>query len=172
MIQRHGVRVTLVAAIAAAIVAVAGCESITERPETVGMGATLAGGRVRPDSVDTEGTGSVTAVLSSVPEFTYSITFSDLSDIATQVHLHGPADTSEAAPILLDLAALGDPHNGTIALGETTGSGSGTIDLTADISATMSGDSLHALLRAGRVYVDVHTATHGAGELRGQLVRH
>lgn len=145
------------------------CESITVQPERLGMSASLTGGKVRPDSITTEGTGTLTGLLTSVPEFSYSVEFSGLTGMPTGVHIHGPADSGQVAAILLDLAALPAGHTGSVQLQATGGSASGTIDLDAAISATVSGDSLNALLRAGRVYLDVHTSSHGSGELRGQV---
>ena len=155
--------------LAVAAVLLTACESITVQPERLGMSASLTGGKVRPDSIATEGTGTLTGLLTSEPEFSYSVEFAGLSGTPTGVHIHGPADSGQVAGILLDLAALPVGHTGSAQLQATGGSASGTIDLDAAISATVSGDSLDALLRAGKVYVDVHTSSHGAGELRGQI---
>ncbi len=45
----------------------------------------------------------------------------------------------------------------------------GSIDLTKDVSPGISGDSLKALLNNGNAYVNVHTAAHVPGEIRGQV---
>ncbi|MEX2178477.1 MAG: CHRD domain-containing protein [Gemmatimonadaceae bacterium] len=153
----------------ASVLLLSACESITEQPETVAMGASLQGVTVKPDSVSTTAAGSFSGTLSSEETFTYTISFSGLTSAATGAHLHGPADTSGVAPILVDLANLPVGSTGTIALGAVVGTGEGLLDLALPVNTFLSGDSLHALLRAGRVYVDVHTANHGAGEIRGQL---
>jgi len=154
---------------ALALVLLVGCESITEQPQRVGMRASLAGGTVRPDTVATSASGSFDGILSSVPEFSYALEFAGLSSAPSAAHIHGPADTNQVAGILLDLSALPAGHTGSAQFDAASGLATGTIDLNAAITATVSGDSLHALLRAGRVYVDVHSAIHGAGELRGQI---
>jgi hypothetical protein len=38
------------------------------------------------------------------------------------------------------------------------------------ISQTVNGDSLKKLLLANKTYANIHTATNGAGEVRGQIV--
>ena len=50
---------------------------------------------------------------------------------------------------------------------------SGTIDIspTADITATVNGDSLRKLLNTGLLYVNVHSVNFGGGEIRGQIVK-
>ena len=45
----------------------------------------------------------------------------------------------------------------------------GYIDLTKDVSKGVSGDSLKTLLANGDAYVNVHTAAHPGGEIRGQV---
>jgi hypothetical protein len=47
----------------------------------------------------------------------------------------------------------------------------GTIDLTAAMTKGVSSDSLMVLLNNGNAYINVHTAAHGGGEIRGQVVR-
>jgi hypothetical protein len=39
------------------------------------------------------------------------------------------------------------------------------------VSKGVSGDSLKVLLNNGNAYVNVHTAAHGAGEIRGQVAK-
>ena len=154
-----------------AVLAMAACESITENPQLVEMGTSLSGGRVRPDSVTSDGTGLFRGTLSSEETFTYTMTFAGLSSAANGAHIHGPADTNEVAGIIVDLGALPDGSTGTITLGDVTGEAAGTVDLALPVTTVISGDSLHALLRAGKVYVDVHTTDHPNGELRGNLLR-
>jgi len=80
-------------------------------------------------------------------DFTWKLTFADLTGPATAAHLH-IADRGEAGPVIVPLCAPctnGQTGSGKIAKG--------------DISA----------LRAGRVYVNIHTAQNPAGETRGQV---
>ena len=80
-------------------------------------------------------------------DFTWKLTFADLTGPATAAHLHIAA-RGEAGPVIVPLC--GPCTNGQ------TGSGKIT---KGDISA----------LRAGRVYVNIHTAQNPAGEVRGQV---
>jgi hypothetical protein len=94
---------------------------------------------------------------------TYRVEVSNLSAPATLVHLVvGARDVVGAVIANLPVIA----PTGTIA--------SGAIDLRGSITfnnSTVSGDSLRSLLESGSAYVNVHTATFPAGEVRGQLAR-
>lgn len=147
------------------------CESITEVIAHEGYSATLTGAAVRPDSVVTNGSGTFEATLTSdTTVMTFDLTYEGLSAPATSAHIHGPAVDTVAADVLVDFDALPAGGSGTLLLG-TSGSASGSIDLARDVTASVSGDSLRKLLQAGLLYVDVHTATHSGGEIRGQLRR-
>jgi len=83
--------------------------------------------------------------------------FSNLTGPATAAHIHGPAPTNAPAPVIVDLASLNvlatNPADG--------GSIVGTVLLATNETAD---------LLAGLDYVNVHTATNPAGEIRGQLI--
>lgn len=99
--------------------------------------------------VDTEATGK-TAV-SFDPEtrtLTWELSYSGLSGEATAAHFHGPADPGENAPPVVPM--------------EETASGS-------DGSAELTEDQAEQLMD-GKWYVNVHTADHPNGEIRGQVV--
>ena len=152
--------------------ALVSCESLTEAPQRQPIGAELRGGAVQPDSVGTTGSGSFTGtlrMLNGVAAVDYTLSFSGLVGNATAVHLHGPASAENTGEILVDLSAPPAGSTGTVTLGGTSGSGNGTLDLTTAFTPTVSGDSLHVLLDAGMVYVDVHTSTRAGGEIRGQI---
>jgi hypothetical protein len=150
------------------------CERITESPQRQAVGAELAGTFVRPTAVTTTGQGRLTATieaLSGEAVVEYSLQFSALVGNATGAHLHGPASATETGAILVNLAAPPTGSTGTITLGAKFGSASGTLDLRTAITPSVSGDSLHRLLDAGLVYVDIHTDSAGAGEIRGQILK-
>jgi hypothetical protein len=162
MIRRNR-RSALALIVAAGVFA---CESSTD-VETE-YRATLSGSSVIP-AVQTSATGAVTAVIGPSNVLRYTIDFRDLGSTPVNAHIHGPATASDSAGILVDLATGGR----TLVLTATGGMGNGEIDLsqTAAVTATVNTDSLAKLLELGRLYVDVHTASRPAGEIRGQLLR-
>ncbi|HVT38705.1 MAG TPA: CHRD domain-containing protein [Gemmatimonadaceae bacterium] len=91
----------------------------------------------------------------------YNITAKDLTGPATGAHIHigGPA------------VAGGVAYGFKVAAEESGTIAKGTIDLTKPVSATVSADSLLVLLNNGNAYVNVHTAAHPGGEIRGQVTR-
>lgn len=100
---------------------------------------------------------------------TYSFRFSGLSSNATAAHIHGPATTAASTGVIVNFA---DTANGrTITVGQS-GTASGTISLASTtMYGAVSGDSLRKLLNGGLLYVNVHTTTIPAGEIRGQIVK-
>jgi hypothetical protein len=160
------------AALLSVAVLLAGCESLTESPQRQPLAATLDGESVKPSAVTTTGSGAFTATIESFNDevtLTWSLNFTGLAGTATAVHLHGPASADGVADVILDFAALPPGASGQVTLGATSGSGQGTLDLGA--LTTALGESVHVLLDAGRVYVDVHTTTRADGEVRGQILK-
>lgn len=152
--------------------ALGACESLTETAQEQPLSAAMEGDSVRPTAVTTTGQGSWTGTLrylNGVATLDYQLSFSGLVGVATEVHLHGPAAADASAPILVDLGELPAGSSGDITLGATSGTGQGMLDLALELTPTVSGDSLHKLLDAGLVYVDVHTSEHTGGEIRGQI---
>jgi hypothetical protein len=143
-----------------------GCESFTEVLGPIPYTAELSGTAVRPGTVTTDATGTLTASLDQrTSQWSYTVGWRTLSSAPTSVHLHGPADASGVAEVLADL------HNGETELTPTSAA-TGVLDFSVAVTPTVSGDSLRKLLNAGQVYVDVHTLNNSDGEIRGQLVRH
>jgi len=112
--------------------------------------ATLSGMQEVPP-VSSPGTGNAEVVVNpSTMAMTYRVTFSGLTGPATMGHIHGPAAPGQNAGIKIPFAS--------VAQSPVTGTGT----LTAE---------QYAELKAGRYYVNIHTAAHPGGEIRGQLVR-
>jgi CHRD domain len=96
---------------------------------------------------------------------TYFVQYNGLVAPLTLSHIHrGTADVSGA--VMVDLRP---------ATGQQSGVWAGTIDMTAaDVSAeagTQSPADLRALLNSGGAYVNIHSSTYPAGEIRGQVAR-
>jgi CHRD domain len=132
--------------------------------------ATLNGTSVVPATASTSsGTLTVEAASGdSILNFSLSVT--GLTGI-TQAHLHTAATGANGNLLVWIL-----PVNGTSAQAPSVQL-SGVIGI-GDIAPSwvrgtprLAMDSVKALLRAGRIYADVHTSTFTNGELRGQLER-
>jgi len=113
--------------------------------------ATLAGAHEVPP-VTSSGTGNVTATLNGTT-LTVSANYSGLSGAAQLAHIHGPADAANTAAVACPLQIT-----------ESATVGTGTL------AGTCTSFDV-ANLNAGMFYVNVHTAAHGGGEIRGQLAK-
>jgi hypothetical protein len=113
--------------------------------------ASLKGSSEVPPN-DTKGTGTVNATYDTASKkFTYTVAYSGLTGPATAAHFHGPAAPGANAPPVVPIppTMLASPIKG---------------------SATLT-DAQAADLAAGKWYFNVHTAAHGPGEIRGQLMK-
>ncbi|MCL5095996.1 MAG: CHRD domain-containing protein [Candidatus Omnitrophica bacterium] len=117
------------------------------------LSAYLSGTAERPNPVTTSGTGLALFSLDG-NTFRFTISYSGLSGPATAAHIHGPADTSGSAGVLVSLMPYAV---GTLG---ATGGFSGTIVIP---------DDLKSMIQAGLTYVNIHTANNPAGEIRGQI---
>jgi hypothetical protein len=132
----------------AAGLALAGC---TEVSQMMGgkqsFSADLTGGQEVPP-VTTTGRGSATATLDG-STLEYTVQFSGLSGPATGAHFHGPAAPGQNAGVQVNIgqSGLASPITGRAQLTEQQ---------VAD-------------LKAGRYYVNIHTARNPNGEIRGQV---
>ena len=82
-------------------------------------------------------------------ELCYSITYTPLDDVEIAAHFHGPASPGESAPALISFPTVGSPKNGC--------------------EASVDKDFAKAL-KQGRIYINIHSALHTAGEIRGQVI--
>jgi Cu/Zn superoxide dismutase len=91
----------------------------------------------------------------------YTVTVDGLSGPATMAHIHVGKLGMSGPPVYT--FAINKVASGKLAEGD--------IDLSMAASKTVSGDSLKVLLNNGSAYINVHTAAHPGGEIRGQVVK-
>ena len=134
--------------IAAGIACAALLAVIPAKAETVNFKANLsAQEEVPPNS--SKGTGAVTATYDSASKkLTWKGSYSGLSGPATAAHLHS--------------GEKGKNGGVSVPIAPATSSIEGSATLT---------DQQAADLMAGKLYVNIHTAEHKAGEIRGQLTK-
>ncbi|MCZ6681195.1 MAG: spondin domain-containing protein, partial [Candidatus Poribacteria bacterium] len=116
-------------------------------------GMAVLSGDAEVPSVDADGAG--TGVFKLIEEGTalwYSITVTDLSDLITGAHFHGPADETETAGVIFPIITE-DFDEGHI----------------EGLWEGLTEQDLEYLLN-GWVYVNFHTKVNPSGEIRGQVV--
>ena len=115
--------------------------------EMVKMSATLAASQeVPPNDSAAKGTADITFD-TETRKLDWTIEYSGLTGDATGAHFHGPAAAGENADVAVPIE---DPKSG------------------AKGSATLT-EAQAADLMAGKYYVNIHTAAHAGGEIRGQV---
>ena len=119
----------------------------------VRLTVSLSGAAERPMPVFTTADGFGTLEISG-NTLTLNIGYRGLSGAATAAHIHGPANSSGATGVIIDLA----PFNG----------GAFGVSGTLIGSVAISADTKAALL-SGLTYVNVHTVANAGGEIRGQV---
>lgn len=125
----------------------------TGRQPAIPFSVVLSGAAERPTPLTNTATGFGLLSLDG-NTLAFNIRYDGLSGAATAAHFHGPAATTNNAGVLIDLS----PYNGG-AFG-SNGAVSGTIVLS---------DAQKALFLSGQMYVNFHTASKPAGEMRGQV---
>jgi hypothetical protein len=100
---------------------------------------------------DSKGTGTLEASYDTTSKkLTWTITYAGLTGPATAAHFHGPAASEATAPPVVPLSGdLASPIKGEAFLT----------------------DAQLPELQAGRWYLNIHTAAHKDGELRGQVAK-
>jgi hypothetical protein len=148
MMNRHTVVRT---ALAAALVAlVAGCGQMRPSQKMDIYEATLSGAQEVP-AVNTAGRGTAEVQFNSnTSTLSWKVTYSGLTGPATAGHIHGPAGAGQNAGVTVPFT--------NVTANPITGE--------AKITPQQYGD-----LAAGLWYVNLHTAAHPGGEIRGQLRR-
>lgn len=136
------IRRTLLLAALASVVAT-GAVAATEQ-----FHATLNGASEVPPK-DTKGTGTMTGTLDTTThQFTYTVSWQDLSGPATMAHFHGPAPAGKNAGVVIPLGM------------NPTSPIKGSTTLTPQQQQQ---------LQDGLWYVNVHTKANPPGEIRGQV---
>ena len=105
-----------------------------------------------PVSEPAQGFGSFTLIGN---QLTFNVTYRGLSGPASAAHIHGSAPIGQNAGVLIDFfpySGGGYGSNGVV---------SGTV--------TLNAAQLAAVID-GQTYCNFHTAAHGSGEMRGQIV--
>ncbi len=118
----------------------------TMQPTTETYSAMLAPGAGITSSG--KGTGAFTLDPNTMV-LSYKVEHEGLSGPAMAAHIHGPADPGASAGVAVPFPSAASPITGTATLTEAQ---------VAD-------------LRAGKYYVNVHTAANRGGEIRGQITR-
>ena len=133
-----------------------------EPPLDLFSAPSLTGAKERPTPVVTTATGSATFELLSNSTIRYKVDVAGITG-ATMAHIH-TAVADSAGPIAVTLFTASTPT------GQLTGTlASGTFSATNIQLPGISFDSLLALMRSGRTYVNVHTDAHPNGEIRAQI---
>lgn len=135
----------------AAVVALAGCDSMGTAPKstnTIAFAATLSGAaEVPPKAV--AGAGTLTATLDKTSNvLSWKMSYTGLTGPATMAHFHGPAAVGVNAGVALPFPSAASPSEG---------------------SATLTGAQVADLV-AGKWYANVHTQANPGGEIRGQVI--
>jgi hypothetical protein len=133
-------------ALAAGVLALSACAMAP--PANVAMlGATLSGAQEVPPNTRT-GMGMADIKYNrDTGMLSWSVTYSGLTGPVTGAHIHGPAGPGANAGIVVPFAPGPSPITGE-----------------AKITPAQAGD-----LQAGLWYVNLHTAAHPPGEIRGQI---
>jgi hypothetical protein len=121
------------------------------RADPTSVKVELTGAQSAPP-IETSGSGTAEVTFDPATRtVTWNIAYSGLSSAATMAHFHGPAKAGQNAPPVIWLSKQGSPPANPM-----TG------------SATLTPDQAKQFA-AGEWYINIHTQTHPAGEIRGQV---
>jgi len=135
----------------AAVLLIALASSAPAHAEQVRLSANLDGVSEVP-SVESPGTATATVLFDKdTGTVSWDIYWTGLSGDPTAAHFHGPASTHNKAGVQVDLGGNGfvSPFRGT-----------------AQLTDEQAGQLLD-----GQWYINIHTAAHPDGEIRGQVLR-
>jgi len=126
---------------------------ITPKVSALPLSASLTGAAEKPNPVTTPGTGIASFRIEG-NNLHFEVRYKDLTSVATDAHIHGPANSTDNAAPIIFLASYSIGPLGT------GGALAGTVELTAQ-QKTMILD--------GQTYINIHTANNPGGEIRGQV---
>jgi hypothetical protein len=162
--------VVLTALALVALFALVGSSAVASHPSTGQVKASLDGFQEVP-AVSTTGSGRFRASVDS-DSIDFTLTYGDLEGTAAAAHIHFGQKSVNGGVIAFLCGG------GTKPACPASGTFTGTIvatDITPDATAQAQGiapgefaEVLRAL-RAGALYVNVHTSKFGTGEIRGQI---
>ena len=122
--------------------------------------ATLNGANEAPTPVTTTATGHATVTVLGDSLVSWEVVIDSPIDsiIAGHIHRHAPDSVAGGVAIPFNPPATGAGFTGTATVGSNAPAG--------------AADSIFAIMRAGRAYVNIHTKKNPGGEIRGTLVKH
>ena len=139
------IRLCLTAALATAVVLIAGCSGMGMRDST-SSSLTLTGGQEVPP-VATTATAQSTVKIAADKSVSGTITTSGI--VATMAHIH-MATTGANGPVIVPMTKTGD-------------------NVFVFAPGAKLTDEQYEAYKAGKLYVNVHSAAHPGGEIRAQL---
>jgi hypothetical protein len=136
---------------------------VAAKANSLNFNASLKGRNEVP-AVDSKGTGQAHMRLNKEEtELSFKVTVANLDNV-TQAHIHMAPAGVNGFPVAFLFGPDPDPsaQNGVLAEGVIT-----EADLIGPLTGNFAG--LVEALRAGNIYVNVHTSANPGGEIRGQL---
>ena len=122
---------------------------LAAQAETLKFTVTLSpAATVPPTASNASGAGEF-SYKSDTRQLEFTVLYENMSGSPTEGYIRGPASPGTNGPAIIGFPALQSPISGT---------------------ATLTNDQA-AALQAGQLYVDIRTAAHPAGEIRGQISR-
>ncbi|MDR3518697.1 MAG: CHRD domain-containing protein [Azospirillaceae bacterium] len=136
-------------AVVAAAITAAMMASTGAYAETVSI-KTFLDGQTEVPAVTTPATGTADVTIDTeAKKVSWTITYKDLSGTATAAHFHGPAAKGANAGVEIPIPVAASPIEG---------------------SATVTDAQLADLL-TNKTYINIHSAAHPGGEIRGYLTK-
>jgi hypothetical protein len=117
--------------------------------QTLKFTATLSPAATVPPAASNASGASEFSYNSATGQLEFTVLYENMSGPPTEGHIRGPASPGTNGPAIIGFPALQSPISGT---------------------ATLTSDQA-AALQAGQLFVDIQTAAHPTGEIRGQIGR-